>query len=68
MPLSMEVGLGPGHIVLDNDPPPLPPKGNSPQFLAHGYCGRTVAVSATAEHLLRQASEQTNRQTRINSL
>jgi len=29
MPLSMEVGLGPGHIVLDGDPAPLPQKGHS---------------------------------------
>jgi len=24
MPLGMEVALGPGHIVLDGDPAPLP--------------------------------------------
>jgi len=24
MPLGMEVGLGPGHIVLDGDPAALP--------------------------------------------
>ena len=33
--LCMQVGLGPGHIVLDGDPAPPPPKGNSPQFSAH---------------------------------
>jgi len=27
MALGMEVGLGPGHIVLDGDPAPLPQKG-----------------------------------------
>ena len=27
MPLRMEVGLGPGHIVLDGDPAPLSKKG-----------------------------------------
>jgi len=27
MALGMEVGLGPGHIVLDGDPAPLPKKG-----------------------------------------
>jgi len=34
MPLGMEVGLGPGHIVLDGT---QPPKGAQlpPQFLAH---------------------------------
>ena len=26
MPLGMEVGLGPGHIMLDGDPDPPPPK------------------------------------------
>jgi len=28
--LGMEVGLGPGHIVLDGDPVPLPKKGTEP--------------------------------------
>jgi len=44
MPLGMEVGLGPGHIVLDGDPAP-PQKGGTsplPQFSAHVYCGQTV--------------------------
>ena len=30
MALGMEVGLGPGHIVLDRDPAPLPKKGAEP--------------------------------------
>jgi len=30
MALGMEVGLGPGHIVLDGDPAPLPKKGTEP--------------------------------------
>jgi len=38
MKLGKEVGLGPGHIVLDG-----PPKGHSPQFSVHVYCGQTVA-------------------------
>jgi len=42
MALGMKVGLGPGHIVLDGDPGPLPKKGRSPQFLAHVYCGQTA--------------------------
>jgi len=42
MPLGMEVGLGPGHIVLDGDPALLPEKGGSPQFSAHVYCGQTA--------------------------
>jgi len=32
MKLGMEVGLGPGHIVLDGDPAPLPPKGSALNF------------------------------------
>jgi len=38
----MEVGLGPGHSVLDRDPGPPPLKGQSPQFSAHVCCGRTA--------------------------
>jgi len=30
MPLGMDIGLSPGHIVLDGDPAPLPKKGQSP--------------------------------------
>jgi len=30
MKLGMQVGLGPGHIVLDVDPAPLPKKGAEP--------------------------------------
>jgi len=32
MPLGMEVGLGPGHIVLDRDPAFLPNGGTAPTF------------------------------------
>jgi len=33
MTLGMVVGLGPGHIVLDGDPAPLPKKGDrAPNF------------------------------------
>jgi len=42
MKLGMQVGLGPGHIVLDGDPVPLPQKGRSPQFSAHVNCGQTA--------------------------
>jgi len=42
MKFSVEVGLGPSHIVLDGDPGPLPKKGHSsPPLLAHDYCGQT---------------------------
>jgi len=30
MALGMEVGFGPGHIVLDGDPTPLTEKGTEP--------------------------------------
>jgi len=33
MPLDMEEGLGPGHIVLDEDPATPAQKGHTPQFL-----------------------------------
>ena len=40
MKLGTQVGLGPGNIVLDDDPAPPPPKGHSPQFSAHISCGQ----------------------------
>jgi len=43
MALGIEVGLGPGHIVLDGVPPLLPPKRDrAAQFSAHFYCGQTA--------------------------
>ena len=42
MPLGMKVGLDPSNIALDGDPAHLPKKGQSPQFLAHVYCGQTA--------------------------
>ena len=38
----LQVGLGPGHIVLDADPAPPPQKGHSPQFSANIHCGQTA--------------------------
>ena len=43
MKLGMQVGLGPGHIVLDRDPASPPPKVHSPQFSAHNCCGEMAA-------------------------
>jgi len=45
--LGMEVGLGPGHIMLDGDwdlaPPPHERGHSPPQFSAHfNYCGQTA--------------------------
>ena len=39
----MQVGLGPGHIVLGGDPAPPPVKGHTPQFSAHICCGQMAA-------------------------
>jgi len=46
MALSMEVGLGPVHIVLHWDTTPLLRKGAEPPISAHLYCGQTAAVEA----------------------
>ena len=43
MKLGMQVGLGPGHIVLGGDPAPPLLKGQSPQFSAHICCGQMAA-------------------------
>ena len=38
--LSMDVGLGPGHIVSDGDASPPPAMGQSHKFSAHVCCGQ----------------------------
>jgi len=43
MKLGMQIGLGPGHTVLDGDQRPLPQRGTHPQFLAHMCCGQMAA-------------------------
>ena len=40
MPLGTEVGIGPGHIVLDGDP--VVPKGAQPPFSTHVCCGQVA--------------------------
>jgi len=42
MKLGMQVGLGPGHIVLDGDPASPPQRGTVSQFSAHISCGQTA--------------------------
>jgi len=42
MKLGVQVGLSPGHIVLDGDSAPPPPKGLNPQFLAHICYGQVA--------------------------
>jgi len=44
MPLGKEVGLGPGHIVLDGNPVGTSAPTAAPShFSAHVYCTQTVA-------------------------
>jgi len=43
MKLGMQVGLGPGHIVLDADPAPPPQRGTAPHF-------RPISVAAKWLH------------------
>jgi len=53
MPLGTEVGLGPGHIVLDGDPAPPPRKGaRQPlHFRPMSIVAKRSPISATAELL-----------------
>ena len=52
MPLGVEVGLGPGHIVLDGDPAP-PRKGaqQPPTFRSMSIVAKRSPISATVELL-----------------
>ena len=43
MKLGIQIGLGPGHIVLNRGAAAHPPKGHSPQFLANICCGKMAA-------------------------
>jgi len=52
MPLGREVGLGPGHIVLDGDAAVSPQKGTAPNFRSMSVVAKRSPISATAEHLL----------------
>jgi len=57
---GMEVGLDPGHIVLDGNPAP-PKRGTAPHYLANVYCGHTVAhVSALVNFFLSHAVNYKN--------
>jgi len=42
MKFGVQVGLGCGHTVLDEDPGPPPGKGHSPQLSAHICCGQVA--------------------------
>jgi len=58
MKLGVEVGLSPGHIVLDGVPAPPPQKRcNSPlNFRPMSIVAKRLPISATAEHLLEMVS------------
>ena len=45
MPLGVEVGLGRGHIMLDEDPAPLPKRGQSPNFRAISIVAQRLDAS-----------------------
>ena len=51
MSLGMELGLGPGDIVLDADPDP-PPRGTAPNLRQVSIVAKRSPISTTAEHLL----------------
>jgi len=56
-----EVGLGPGHIVLDGDPAPPPLKGHSsPHLYAHVYCGPLVAHLSNCCALIAQLTAESH--------
>jgi len=62
----MEVGLGPGDIVLDGDPAPPATEGGTaapPTFRPMSIVAKRSPISATAKLLLRYAIEQTEIQT-----
>ena len=43
MKLGMQLGLGPGHILLDGDPSSPSPKGAQPPISAHICCSQMAA-------------------------
>jgi len=54
MKLGKQVGLGPGHIVLDGAQLPCPQKGTQPPifyFQPMSIVAKRLPISATAEHL-----------------
>jgi len=57
MPLGMEVGLGPSHIVLDGDPDIPPQRDIVPNFWSTSTEAKRSPISPTAEHLYKFAVE-----------
>jgi len=54
MPLGMEVGLGPGEIVLDGNPAPRKDGAQPPTFRPMYIVAKRSPISATAELLLKE--------------
>ena len=54
MSLGMEVGLGPGDIVLDGDPAPHGKEHSSFPLFGHVYCGQTVTHLSNSRALVRK--------------
>ena len=48
MPLGVEVGLGPGHIVLDGEPAPLPKKGGQSRLIFGPFLQRAAMLALQA--------------------
>jgi len=58
MPLGKEVGLGPGHIMLDGDPVlTKPPHSSPPHFRPMPIVAKRSLISATAELLFNFVEE-----------
>jgi len=57
MKLGMEVGLGPGHIVLDGDPAPPPQRGTDSNFRPMSVVGKRL-VRLKCHLVRRQALAQ----------
>jgi len=56
MKLGVEVGLDPGHIVLDEDPAALPQRGTAPPISTHVYCGQTTGCQLLRRSTSAQAA------------
>jgi len=55
MPLGVEVGISPGHIMLDGDPARPPPEkkllSKPPNFRPMSIVAKRSPICATAEHV-----------------
>jgi len=52
MPLGKEIGLGPGHTVLDGDPVGTKPHSSPSPLSAHAYCGDNATTAQAADKLI----------------